>query len=162
VPKPTVRLVRVHAPELPTLKEYVEALYRYDEDYDSMVFIEEGLKSLFRNEALATAYFINSGEERVGYVILTRYHSVEKGGLMIYIDELYVEERYRRGGIGKGIMQEILKIAKAEGAKALWAQEIRWVPVEKLDDFAFPSANAKIVRWLKEKVDGERLRPAIQ
>lgn len=117
-----VRLHRVYATEIEALKEYVAALYAHDEDYDSMVNIEEGVKSLLRNEHLATPYFIKQGEQRVGYVILTRYHSVEKGGLTLYIDELYVEERYRRRGIGRDIMAKILEIAKADGVKTLWAQ----------------------------------------
>src|SRR5688572_28169224 len=104
------------------LKEYIEALYRHDEDFDAMVNIEEGVKSLLRNENLATAYFIKSNEERIGYVILTKYHSVEKGGLTMYIDELYVEETKRRSGIGRRIMDQILAIATTAGAKTLWAQ----------------------------------------
>lgn len=117
-----IKLVRVFATELDALKEYIEALYRHDEDFDAMVNIEEGVRSLLRNENLANAYFIKRGKERVGYVILTRYHSVEKGGLTIYIDELYVEEKKRRGGIGKQIMDQIIVIARNEGAKTLWAQ----------------------------------------
>lgn len=117
-----VKLVRVNSTEMTALREYIEALYRHDEDYDSMVHIEEGVKSLLRNEVLATPYFIKSGPERVGYVILTRYHSVEKGGLTIYIDELYVEPQFRRQGVGSDIMARIREIAKDQGAKALWAQ----------------------------------------
>ncbi len=117
-----LKLHRVNAKEIDALKEYVAALYAHDEDYDSMVYIEEGVKSLLRNEHLATPYFIKRGTERVGYVILTKYHSVEKGGLTYYIDELYVEEKMRRGGIGHAIMNLILEIARAEGAKTLWAQ----------------------------------------
>jgi GNAT superfamily N-acetyltransferase len=117
-----VRLIRVYSSEMDALKEYIEALYRHDEDYDSMVNIEEGVKSLLRNENLANAYFIHTGDERVGYVILTRYHSVEKGGLTMYIDELYVEEHKRRHGIGRKIMDEILDIARTAGARTLWAQ----------------------------------------
>lgn len=117
-----VRLVKVYATELDALRDYVEALYRLDEDYESMVNIEEGVKSLLRNESLATPYFIKRGEERIGYVILTRYHSVEKGGLTIYIDELYVEEKFRRQGVGGQIMQEIMETARRQGGKTLWAQ----------------------------------------
>ncbi len=117
-----IRLIRVHATQLEALRSYVEALYRHDDDYDSMVNIEEGLKSLMRNESLAAAYFITRTEERIGYVILTNYHSVEKGGLTIYIDELYVEARCRRTGIGRMIMVEIFQLAKDQGARALWAQ----------------------------------------
>ena len=93
-----VRLVRVHSTEMEGLKTYIEALYRHDEDFDSMVNIESGVTSLMRNEVLATPYFIKRSEDRIGYVILTKYPSVEKGGLTIYIDELYVEEEHRRNG----------------------------------------------------------------
>ncbi len=117
-----VRLVRVHSTEMEALKQYIEALYRHDEDFDSMVNIEEGVKSLLRNEVLATPYFIKRGEERIGYVILTRYHSVEKGGLTIYIDELYVQGQFRRGGVGRQILGLIKEIAREMGAKHLWAQ----------------------------------------
>lgn len=118
----TVSLVKVHPAEMDFLREYVEALYVHDEAFDSVVYIEEGVKSLLRNEALATAYFIRCAEERVGYVILTRYHSVEKGGLTIFIDELYVEQPFRRTGVGRSVMTKIIEVAKQEGAKALWAQ----------------------------------------
>ena len=118
----TLRLVRVYSADITALMEYIEALYIHDEDYDSMVNIEEGVKSLMRNEALACAYFIQRESEKIGYVILTKYHSVEKGGLTVFIDELYVEEKHRRHGVGKQIMKEIIGIAKDWGAKALWAQ----------------------------------------
>jgi ribosomal protein S18 acetylase RimI-like enzyme len=117
-----IRLHRVYATEIEALKEYVAALYAHDNDYDSMVNIEEGVKSLLRNEHLATPYFIKRGTDRMGYVILTKYHSVEKGGLTYYIDELYVEESKRRSGIGHEIMGKVLEIARADGAKTLWAQ----------------------------------------
>jgi ribosomal protein S18 acetylase RimI-like enzyme len=119
----SVHLVKVRPSDIDALKDYVQALYKHAEDYDSMVNIEEGVKSLLRNENLATAYFIKQrGEERIGYVILTRYHSVEKGGLTIYIDELFVETQFRRQGVGSQIMDEILTIAREMGAKTLWAQ----------------------------------------
>jgi diamine N-acetyltransferase len=120
--KKEIKLVKVFATEIEALKDYVEALYRHEEYVDSLVNIENGVRSLLRNEALATPYFIKAGEDRVGYVILTKYHSVEKGGLTIYIDELYVEEQKRRHGVGKEIMDQILEIAKNQGAKTLWAQ----------------------------------------
>src|SRR5262249_40961319 len=105
------------------LRGYIEALYRHDKDFDEcMIHLEEGVRSLFRNESLATPYFVFRGEQRIGYVILTRYHSVEKGGLTIYVDELYVEEKYRRTGVGRVIMEKIIEIARTQGAKTLWAQ----------------------------------------
>lgn len=120
-----ITLVKVEAQETALLKDYVEALYRHDEDFEAIVNIEEGVKSLFQNAQLATPYFIKQGNEKIGYVILTRYHSVEKGGLTLYLDELYVEERFRRQKVGQKIMPKIIEIAKKEGAKSLWANTER-------------------------------------
>ncbi len=117
-----VNLVKVHPGEMDLLREYVEALYAHDEDFDAMVYIEDGVKSLLRNEVLATAYFIKSGEERIGYAILTNYHSVERGGLTVFIDELYVEEPFRRSGVGKAILGKIMDVARGNGARALSVQ----------------------------------------
>jgi ribosomal protein S18 acetylase RimI-like enzyme len=116
-----IELLKVKPQESILLKDYIEALYRFEGDFEAIVNIEEGLKSLFLNEALATPYFIKQGNEKIGYVILTRYHSVEKGGLTIYIDELYVEERFRRRGVGKSILDKVVEVARLEKAKALWA-----------------------------------------
>lgn len=117
-----ITLAKVHPKEMDFLREYVEALYAHDEDFEAMVYIEDGVKSLLRNEVLANAYFIRCGEEKVGYVILTKYHSVERGGLTIFIDELYVEEPFRRSGVGKVVMGKIMEIARQQGARALSVQ----------------------------------------
>jgi GNAT superfamily N-acetyltransferase len=121
-----VRLLRVYASEIEALKSYVAALYEHDEDFEAMKYIEEGVTSLLRNPELATAYFIDVAGTRVGYVILTRYHSVERGGLTIYIDELFVEPDKRRQGIGRHILSRIVEIAKASGARGLSAQAETW------------------------------------
>lgn len=116
-----LHLVRVYATEEEELSRYVEALYQHDDQVDSLVNIREGVKSLLRNDALATPFFIRDGDKKIGYVILTRYHSVKKGGLTIFIDELFVEPEHRRKGAGKKIMKDIFEIARVEKAKTLWA-----------------------------------------
>lgn len=120
--KDAVKLIPVKTSETEALKDYIQELYTFDSKSEAMKNIEEGVRSLMKNEALASPYFIKLNEERVGYVILTKYHSVEKGGLTVFIDELYVDEKARRKGIGKKVMSEIFEIARNWGAKTLWAQ----------------------------------------
>ncbi len=120
--KQEIKLVRVDSSETATLKEYVQKLYTFDSKSGATKNIEAGVSSLMTNESLATPFFIQLNGERVGYVILTKYHSVKKGGLTIFIDELFVEEKARRHGIGKKVMPEIIEIAKDWGAKTIWAQ----------------------------------------
>lgn len=49
-----IKLTRVYSSEMDTLREYIEALYKHDEDFEAVINIEEGVKSLLRNESLAT------------------------------------------------------------------------------------------------------------
>jgi len=114
-----IRLLRVYASELNTLKEYVAALLTHTGDFDSMVNIEAGVNSLLKNENLSIAYFITKDGKRIGFVILSRLHNVKRGGLTIVIDEFFVEEEYRRQGIASIIMNKIQDIALIEGAKSL-------------------------------------------
>lgn len=120
--KQEVRLIKVNSSETETLKDYIQELYTFESKSEEMKNIEAGVRSLMKNEAMAAPFFIKLGDERVGYVILTKYHSVEKGGLTVFIDELFVDEKARRHGIGKKVMPEIIEIAKGWGAKTLWAQ----------------------------------------
>jgi A/G-specific adenine glycosylase len=55
----------------------------------------------------------------------------------------------RHGYTRFNVHLHVFECEKSSGRpKALWAQEIRWVPVRDLERFAFPSANVRIVRWL--------------
>ncbi len=115
----TVRLVRVFPQEWQALKEYVIALYQHDDKVDSLIHIEDGVKNVFRYPHLVTPYFIKQGMEKLGYVLLTRYHSIEKGGLIFFIDEFYIERSSRRQGVGRVILKQIEVIARGEGMKAI-------------------------------------------
>lgn len=117
-----IKLIPVSSSETEALKDYIQELYTFDSKSEAMKNIEEGVRSLMKNEALASPFFIKAGSEKVGYVILTKYHSVEKGGLTVFIDELFVEEKARRHGIGKKVMPAIFEVARSWGAKTLWAQ----------------------------------------
>lgn len=118
----SIQLVPVQSTQSEALKNYIVALYEDAGDVDSIKNIEEGVNSLLKSQSLAEAYFVKQGETRIGYTILTKYYSVEKGGLTMYIDELYVEEKHRRRKIGSAILERVLAIAKNEGVKTLWAQ----------------------------------------
>jgi len=65
------------------------------------------------NENLGKAWLIESGNQTVGYLILTFIFSFEYGGTIGFVDELYLSGQAR----GKGIGKQSIAFAQSEAAK---------------------------------------------
>lgn len=59
-------------------------------------------------DALSRLLMIECGGEPAGYIDLSRTWSTEAGGLVIWIEELWVEPAYRRAGIGREALRAVL------------------------------------------------------
>lgn len=74
-------------------------------------FVEDG--------SFGKAWIICDGEKPIGYVVLTLGFSFEYGGRDGFLDELYVDEKYRGRGIGRRTMEFVEERAREMGVKAL-------------------------------------------
>ena len=70
-------------------------MHDIDHDYYSRAFDE-----LMRSDVYLDCYIFVDNDKPVGYALLTKTFSQEGGGLVIWIDELYVRKEYRSHGIG--------------------------------------------------------------
>lgn len=70
-------------------------LHDIDHDYYTRAFNE-----LMRSDVYLDCYFFELEGKIAGYALLTKTFSQEGGGLVIWIDELYVRPEYRGHGIG--------------------------------------------------------------
>jgi len=57
----------------------------------------------------AKAYIIEKDGETAGYAQISLTFSNEAGGLVVWIEELYIRERFRGAGLGKGFLAFIRK-----------------------------------------------------
>ncbi|MFT3793446.1 GNAT family N-acetyltransferase [Flavobacterium sp.] len=83
---------------------------------DYPIDIEQSKKLFERfiaDEKLGKAWLIWDENEIVGYIILTFVFSFEYGGLIAFVDELYISERAR----GKGLGKSSIEFMKAEAQK---------------------------------------------
>lgn len=55
---------------------------------------------LMRSEDYAAAYIFEAGGATAGYALLAKTFSQEAGGMVLWIDELYVKPEYRGRGLG--------------------------------------------------------------
>lgn len=91
--------------------------YQIDVEKSHKLFIE-----FIENEALGRVWLIASDGDIVGYVILTFMFSLEFGGTLAFIDELYISERSRGKGIGKSTMDFIKSEAGQLNVKMLYLE----------------------------------------
>jgi ribosomal protein S18 acetylase RimI-like enzyme len=73
----------------------------------------------FSNPDFGVAWLIYVEDEPAGYVILTLGFSFEYGGRDGFIDELYIEEKYRRQGLGRRAMEFVEERARELGVNAI-------------------------------------------
>jgi diamine N-acetyltransferase len=71
------------------------------------------------------AWIICDGTKPMGYVVLTLGFSFECGGRDGFVDELFVDEKYRGRGIGRRTMEFVEQRAREMGVKALHLEATR-------------------------------------
>lgn len=67
--------------------------------------IDKTFKEVISGSPYVKAYIIESDNEIAGYALISLTYSNEAGGIVVIIDELYIDDKYR----GKGLGTELLK-----------------------------------------------------
>lgn len=63
-------------------------------------YIADTFDELLRSDEYTAAYILEYKGKTAGYALLAKTFSQEAGGMVLWIDELYVKPRYRNGGLG--------------------------------------------------------------
>ena len=77
------------------------------------------LSLILSNQSYGQIYLIYINEKVIGYLVVTFGFSLEYRGRDAFIDELYIQEQYRRQGIGKKALQLAEKICREQGIQAV-------------------------------------------
>ena len=77
------------------------------------------LARLLDDQSLGRVWLIDSGGATVGYVVLIFSHSLEFDGRDAYVDEIYLQERYRGRGLGPEALLFAEGVCAALGVRAL-------------------------------------------
>jgi ribosomal protein S18 acetylase RimI-like enzyme len=76
-------------------------------------------EQFFSNAEFGRAWVLHVGSEVAGYVILTLGYSFEYRGREAFVDELYVEEKFRGAGVGRRAMEFVEARARELGVSAV-------------------------------------------
>lgn len=79
---------------------------------------EDTFNELMRSNMYAVGYILEHEGEAAGYALLAKTFSQEAGGVVIWLEELYVVEKFRSLGVGKEFF-EYLEATKGEEVKRI-------------------------------------------
>jgi ribosomal protein S18 acetylase RimI-like enzyme len=110
---------RARQADVPTLVNLMGEFYR-----ESDLYIETGRASwafsqLLSDERLGRVWILEADDREVGYIAMTLGFSLEYGGLDAFIDDLFVQARYRRRGLGRAAVDQVLEACRSLGVRAV-------------------------------------------
>lgn len=104
----------------PQLTALIQQLYQEDPSGKpiSLAKIEATIKTLQTKPDLGEILLIKQDQAIIGYTILINFWSNEYGGIILHIDEIYLQPRHRSQGIGSQLIN-YLRTSKYKQAVAL-------------------------------------------
>jgi GNAT superfamily N-acetyltransferase len=67
----------------------------------------EAFATLLADKRLGHVWFIQADSQAVGHVVVTFCFSMEYGGLVAFVDDLFVQRAFRRAGLGTAALTEV-------------------------------------------------------
>jgi ribosomal protein S18 acetylase RimI-like enzyme len=94
----------------PEFLQMIKSLYIEDPDGDKMTDekIEKTIVYLHLHKDHGKIILLKQSNIIVGYAIIINYWSNEYGGIIFYIDELYIKSEFRGQGIGTGFIKNLI------------------------------------------------------
>jgi GNAT superfamily N-acetyltransferase len=142
--------------DVPVILSFITKLADYERLSHEVVATEELLqRTLFgrrRTAEVAIGYYNN---EPVGFVLFFHNFSTFVGRPGIYIEDLFVEETYRRRGFGGALLAHIAKLAVARDCGRLEWSVLDWN--EPAVNFYQKLGAMPMNEWTVFRVTGEKL-----
>ena len=117
-----IRLVDATEKDVPLIVRLIKDLAQYEKLEHEVVATEESVReSLFVKRAAETVLAYADGEP-AGYAMYFQTFSTFKGLPGMYLEDLFVYERFRGHGIGRQLLTHLARIAVARGCGRMdWA-----------------------------------------
>jgi GNAT superfamily N-acetyltransferase len=127
IPEPTVRIAKATRDHLPRVVELMKGLAEFEKLLDQFRVTESLLEHyLFCQEPAAELLVGFLGDQIFGYALFFRNFSSFQGHPGIYLEDIYVEQGARGKGLGKALLIEVIRTARARGARRCEWMVLDW------------------------------------
>jgi GNAT superfamily N-acetyltransferase len=105
----------------------INALAAYEKLSHEVVATEEGLReALFGARPVADVVLAYADDEPVGFAVFFPTLSTFLGGACLYLEDLFVDPRWRGRGFGKQLLAYVASVAVSRGCKRLEWNVLDW------------------------------------
>lgn len=113
--------------DVPAIIELMREFAGFENLLDSLEITEEKLNdAMFGENAFVEGLMAFDGETPIAYAIFFPYFSSFRGQKSVYLEDIYITEKYRKFGIGEKMLKEIARIGKKRGAVRMDFQVLDW------------------------------------
>ena len=112
--------------DIPTIMRFIKELAVYESLEHELNLTEESLKENIFDKKKAEVVIAFEDDVPVGHAVFFETFSTFVGRHGLYLDDLYVNEKYRGFGYGKKLFEEVAKIALSRNCGRLEWQCLDW------------------------------------
>lgn len=121
-----IRIRKAIQADMPAVLELIRELARYEKCEDQVqMSVEKLQKDGFGETPAFQCWLACRNEEILGFCLSWYRYSTWRGRLL-YVEDLYIREEFRRMGIGRILFEKVMNAAREEGISFLCLQVLDW------------------------------------
>jgi GNAT superfamily N-acetyltransferase len=142
--------------DIPIILSFIKRLARYERLSHEVVATEQLLrKTLFGSRPTAEVAIGYLETKAVGFVLFFHNYSTFLGKPGLYIEDLFVDEEYRRRGCGRALLLHVARLAKERDCGRLEWAVLDWN--QPAIDFYKKLGALTMSEWTVFRITGKRL-----
>jgi len=142
--------------DIPVILSFIKKLARYERLSHEVVATEELLReTLFGSRPTAEVAIGYLESTPVGFVLFFNNYSTFLGKPGLYIEDLFVDENYRRRGCGRALLLHVARLAKERDCGRLEWAVLDWN--QPAIDFYKKLGAVPMSEWTVFRITGKRL-----
>jgi GNAT superfamily N-acetyltransferase len=152
-----IRIEPAHESHASLILYFVRQLAEYERLLDKVEADEERIRtSLFGPKPCAEALLAYFDDQPVGFAIFFQTYSTFLAKPGIYLEDVFVEQKYRGHGVGKALLVYLAKLALERGGARFEWSVLNWN--EPSIQFYKALGAEPLDEWTQYRVSGDNLR----
>jgi GNAT superfamily N-acetyltransferase len=152
----SIRIERAVESQVPLILYFIRQLAEYEKLLHKVEADEARIReSLFGAKPCAEVLLAHLGEQPAGFAIFFQTYSTFLGKPGIYLEDVFVEPKFRGNGVGKALLVHLAKLTRERGGARFEWSVLNWN--EPAIEFYRSLGAEPLDEWTMYRVTGEKL-----